>query len=86
MVSQEIVRTGKPYAIGEFIKRCFINTSEALLRDFRNKTDIKKKVKELTLCIKLVKDRRVKMSKNITNQKIEDLKLVSALSIVVDES
>ncbi|GBM52858.1 hypothetical protein AVEN_44029-1 [Araneus ventricosus] len=41
---------------------------------------------ELPLYAKTVKDRTVKMSSNITNQQTEDLKLVSASSIAVDES
>ncbi|GBL95624.1 hypothetical protein AVEN_24829-1 [Araneus ventricosus] len=41
---------------------------------------------ELLLSAKTVKDRIVKMSLNITNQQTENLKLISALSIAVDES
>lgn len=35
---------------------------------------------------KIVKDRTVKMSENVTNQQLEDLKLAPSLSITVDES
>ncbi|KAK4880600.1 hypothetical protein RN001_008746 [Aquatica leii] len=63
--SQEIAKRGKSYTDGEYIKRCFIDASEELFRDFKNKADILKKL--------------------VTTQ-IEDLKLVSALSIAVDES
>ncbi|GFW01827.1 general transcription factor II-I repeat domain-containing protein 2 [Trichonephila clavipes] len=40
----------------------------------------------LPLSAKTIKDRTIKMCSNITTQHIEDLKLVSALSIAVDES
>uniref|UniRef100_A0A8C5PAV1 HAT C-terminal dimerisation domain-containing protein n=1 Tax=Leptobrachium leishanense TaxID=445787 RepID=A0A8C5PAV1_9ANUR len=85
-VSQEIAKRGKPYTDGEYIKRCFISASEELFRGFKNKEEILKKIKELPLSAKTVKDRTAKMSSNITNQQVDDLKVVSALLIAVDES
>ncbi|XP_031331198.1 general transcription factor II-I repeat domain-containing protein 2-like [Photinus pyralis] len=86
IISQEIAKRGKPYTDGEYIKSCFINASEELFRDFKNKEEILKKIRELPLSAKTVKDRAAKMSSNITNQQHEDLKMVSALAIAVDES
>ncbi|GFW75578.1 SCAN domain-containing protein 3 [Trichonephila clavipes] len=83
---QEIAKRGKPYTDGEYIKNCFINASEELFQDFKNKADILKRIRELPLSAKTIKDRTIKMCSNITTQHIEDLKLVSALSIAVDES
>ncbi|GFU90205.1 general transcription factor II-I repeat domain-containing protein 2 [Trichonephila clavipes] len=82
--SQEIAK--KPYTDGEYIKNCFINASEELSQDFKSKADILKIIKELPLCAKTIKDRTIKMCSNKTTQHIKDLKLVSALSIAVDES
>ncbi|GFV88380.1 SCAN domain-containing protein 3 [Trichonephila clavipes] len=84
--SQEIAKRGKPYTDGEYIKNCSINTSEELFQDFKTKADILKRIKELPLSAKTVKDRTIKMCSNITTQHIEDLKLISALSIALDES
>ncbi|XP_071042604.1 zinc finger BED domain-containing protein 5-like [Parasteatoda tepidariorum] len=84
--SQEISKRGKPYTEGEYIKNCLINASEELFRYFKNKADILKRIKELPLSAKTIKDRTIKMCSNISTQHIEDLKLVSAISIAVDES
>ncbi|GFW96528.1 SCAN domain-containing protein 3 [Trichonephila clavipes] len=84
--SPEIAKRGKPYTDGEYIKNCFINASEELFQDFKNKADILKRIRELPLSAKTIKDRTIKMCSNITTQYIKDLKLVSALTIAVDES
>ncbi|GFX40572.1 uncharacterized protein TNCV_2373561 [Trichonephila clavipes] len=84
--SLEIAKRGKPYTDGECIKNCFVNASEALLQDFKNKTGILKRITELPFSAKTIKDRTIKMCSNITTQHIEDLKSVSSLSIAVDES
>ncbi|GFY33657.1 SCAN domain-containing protein 3 [Trichonephila clavipes] len=81
--SQEIAKRGKPYTDGEYMKNCFINASEELFQDFKNKADILKRIKELPLSAKTIQDRTIKICSNITTQHIEDLKLVSAFSIAV---
>jgi hypothetical protein len=62
IVSQEIAKRGKPYTDGEYIKSCFINASEELFRDFENKAEILKKIKELPLSAKISKRQN---SKNV---------------------
>ncbi|XP_065672029.1 general transcription factor II-I repeat domain-containing protein 2-like [Hydra vulgaris] len=84
--SHEIAKRGKPYTDREYIKNCFKNSSEALFRDFKNKADILKRNKEVPLSAKTIEDRTIKMCSNITTQHIEYLKLISALSIAVNES
>ncbi|GFW64993.1 general transcription factor II-I repeat domain-containing protein 2A [Trichonephila clavipes] len=84
--SQEIAKRWKPYTDGEYIKNCFINAYEELFRDFKNNSDILKRIKELPLSAETIKDQTIKMCSSITTQHIEDRKLVSALSIAVDES
>jgi len=86
IVSQEIVKKGKLYTDNEYIKNCIINASKKLLWDFKNKANVLKRINELSLSAKTIKDRTIKVCSKITTQHIKNLKLVSALSIAVDES
>ncbi|GBN57178.1 hypothetical protein AVEN_185312-1 [Araneus ventricosus] len=79
LVSLEIAKRGKPFADGEYVKDCFIRASEELFRDFKNKAEIMKKIKDLPLFAKTVQDRTAKMSSNVTHMQVEDIQLASAL-------
>lgn len=69
-----IAKRGKPFCDGEYIK------------DFSNKDKIMQRIKDLPITRNTVKDRILKIAKNITNQQFADFKLCNVFSICLDES
>ena len=55
VAAQEIVRHGKPFTDGEYIKESFIKISEHLFTDFKNKSDIVQRIRDMPLSAKTVK-------------------------------
>lgn len=86
VAAREIVKRGKPFTDGEYMKDSFIKMSEHLFSDFRNKTEIIQKIKDMPLSAKTVKERAIKMANNITDQQIKDINSAPAFSIACDES
>ncbi|XP_059835935.1 general transcription factor II-I repeat domain-containing protein 2A-like [Hypanus sabinus] len=84
--AQEIVRHGKQFTDGEYIKESFIKISEHLFTDFKNKSEIVQKIRHMPLSAKTVKDRTIKMAEDITRQQIKDINSAVAYSIACDES
>lgn len=68
------------------MKESFINISEHLFADFKNKTETIQKIKDMPLSAKTVKERAIKMAGNITDQQIKDINSEPAYSIACDES
>ncbi|CAL9687262.1 unnamed protein product [Knipowitschia caucasica] len=86
VAAQEIVRHGKPFTDGDYIKQSFLNISEHLFADFKNKHEIVQKIREMPLSAGTVKDRTIKMAENVTKQQIKDINSAAAYSIACDES
>lgn len=45
VATREIIKRGKPFTDGDYMKESFINISEHLFADFKNKTEIIQKIK-----------------------------------------
>ncbi|OCU00129.1 hypothetical protein XELAEV_18005914mg [Xenopus laevis] len=86
VATHEIVRRGKPFTDGEYMKESFIKISEHLFSEFKNKEEIIQKIKEMSLSAKTVKDRAIRMATNITSKQIDDINSAQAYSIACDES
>ena len=86
VAAQEIVKHSKPFTDGEYIKNSFIKISEHLFTDFKNKSEIMQKIRDMPLSAKTVQDRTSKMAQDITKQQIKDINSTVAYSIACDES
>ncbi|KAM3848390.1 general transcription factor II-I repeat domain-containing protein 2-like [Vipera latastei] len=86
VAAQEIVRHEKPFTDGEYIKESFIKISEHLFSDFKNKSEIVQKIRDMPLSVKTLRDRIIKMSENITRQQIKDINSAVAYSIACNAS
>lgn len=84
IMHQEIATRGKHFTDEEYMMSCFINVSKELFENFKNKTDILNKFESIPLSAKTVTDRMAKMTSDVTDQQIEDIKSASTISIAVD--
>ena len=86
VAAREIIKCGKPFIDGEYMKDSFIQISECLFSDFKNKTEIIQKIKDMPLSANTVKERAIKMANNIIDQQIKDINSAPAYSIACDDS
>lgn len=71
---------------GEYIKETFIQISEHLFSDFKNKKEIVQKMKDMPLSAETAEDMTIKMAANISSNQIDDVNAAQAFSIACDES
>ena len=86
MAAQKIAKHGKPFTDGEYINNSFITISEHLFSDFRNKSEIVKKIRDMPLSAKIVTDRTSTMAEDVSKQQSKDMNSAVAYSIACDES
>ena len=86
VAAQKIVRHGRPFTDREYVKESFLKISEHLFADFKSKSEIVQKIRQMPLSGKTVKDRTIKMAENITKQQIKDINSAATYSIACDKS
>lgn len=84
-VSNTIVKNGKPFSDGEYLKEAWLECAPYLFEDFGNKEKIIQIIKDLPLASNTVKDRILKMASNVREQQIIDLKSAGLFSLCLDE-
>ena len=85
-VSHILAKKCKPFSDGEFIKEAFLEMSDSLFNDFKNKDEINAAIKNVQLSRNSVMRRIEKMSENIREQLYNDIKGCSCFSLQLDES
>ena len=85
-LSHSVVKHGKPFCGGEFLKTAFVECASFLFDDFQNKTAIIKRIKELPISRNTVKNRVATMHSYVKNQIEKDLAVCDFFSICLDET
>nr|XP_014351068.1 PREDICTED: general transcription factor II-I repeat domain-containing protein 2-like [Latimeria chalumnae] len=81
-----IIREGKPFMDGEYVKRCMLNIGKELFEEFPNKDKILQQIKDRPLSAKTVHDQAVKMADQVDKQQIENMSSATYFSFALDES
>ncbi|GFS81309.1 general transcription factor II-I repeat domain-containing protein 2A [Trichonephila clavipes] len=81
-----IVRHGKPFQEREFLKEAWLACAPSLSDDFDNKAKIIQRIKDVPLSSNTMKDRILKLEKNVTDQQKNDINSAPFISLCLDES
>ncbi|XP_056123007.1 protein FAM200C-like [Rhinichthys klamathensis goyatoka] len=82
----EIVRSGKPFTDGDYIKGCMLSVAKELFNDLPNKDKIIQKIEEMPFSARTVHDRALVMARQIEEMQINDISSGSYFSFSLDES
>lgn len=85
-VSYLLAKKCKPFSDGEFVKEFFLEMSDSLFNDFKNKSEITAAIQDLQLSRNTVMRRIEKMSGNLKEQLHNDINRCSCFSLQCDES
>lgn len=85
-VSRTIIRHKKCFQDGVMVKEAFIEASDALFKDFKNKTEILSAVKAVQLTRNTVTRRCEMMGDNLVQQLGKDIDYCECFSLQMDES
>ncbi|XP_067132090.1 general transcription factor II-I repeat domain-containing protein 2A-like [Centruroides vittatus] len=85
-VSYLLAKNCKPFSDGEFVKEIFLEMSDSLFNDFKNKSEIIAAIQDLQLSRNTVMRRIEKMSGNVKEQLYNDINRCSCFSLQCDES
>ena len=85
-VSYLLAKKCKPFSDGEFVKEMFLEISDSLFNDFKNKSEITAAIQDLQLSRNTVMRRIEKMGGNLKEQLQNDINRCSCISLQCDES
>jgi len=86
VITYVLAKHKKPYLDGEIFKEAFLEGSEKLFYNFKNKSEIINAIKDLQLSRRTVTRRIEDMNENVTRQLEDDIKSCRFFSLQFDES
>uniref|UniRef100_H3AE60 DUF4371 domain-containing protein n=1 Tax=Latimeria chalumnae TaxID=7897 RepID=H3AE60_LATCH len=85
-ISWMLAKHGKPFSDGALVKECFLESTDCLFNDLKNKNEIIRRIKNLQLSNDTVCRRISDISENLCAQLKAKIASAAALSLAVDES
>ena len=85
-IAWNIAKANKPATEGEFLKTAFVDCTNSLFSDFKNKEDIIKPILKLQVSDSTVIRRIEVISDNILSQLLKDIESAAFSSLALDES
>uniref|UniRef100_A0A803JPN2 DUF4371 domain-containing protein n=1 Tax=Xenopus tropicalis TaxID=8364 RepID=A0A803JPN2_XENTR len=81
-----IVRNGKPFTDGEYAKTFMLDIANELFDDFSDKDKVIKRIKDMPLSARTVRERTIMMANQIEATQVKDINAAPFFSLALDES